>query len=92
MIKGKMKPWQSQWIRRPNGRLEWWANFPIPTSFSVRFGAGGAARGYGALFSLQVKPPGSAAADGFLPIELSLWEAYIYCDFDIEGNFTPRLG
>ncbi len=68
--------------------------FPSPRSFAVRLWdqAELPAAAQPAAFTLVLNHPGSLRRMFSPPIELSLGEAYIYGDFDIEGDFFAMFG
>ena len=67
--------------------------FPSPRNFSVRFwGEAELPPAAEPVFSLVLTHPGALRRMFSPPIELSLGEAYIYGDFDIEGDFYAALG
>ncbi|HEX7974053.1 MAG TPA: cyclopropane-fatty-acyl-phospholipid synthase family protein [Anaerolineales bacterium] len=67
--------------------------FPSPRNFSVHFwGKAELPADTQPLFSLVLNHPGALRRMFSPPMELSLGEAYIYGDFDIEGDFYAALG
>jgi cyclopropane-fatty-acyl-phospholipid synthase len=67
--------------------------FPAPRSFAVRLWGEGELPADGApLFTLVLNHPGALRRMFTPPIELALGEAYIYGDFDVEGDFYAIFG
>lgn len=72
-------------IRRTTNLLE--LIFPAPRQFAIRLWDGGELPHEGApRFGLVLKHPGALRRMFKLPVELSVGEAYIRDDFDIEGD------
>ncbi|HEX7542210.1 MAG TPA: cyclopropane-fatty-acyl-phospholipid synthase family protein [Anaerolineales bacterium] len=67
--------------------------FPPPRNFAVRlWDQGELPAGSEPAFTLVLNHPGSLRHMFSPPIELSIGEAYIYADFDIEGDLYPLFG
>ena len=66
--------------------------FPPPRTFTVRLWDRAELTGSGeASFALVLKHPGALRRMLAPPLELSLGEAFIYGDFDIEGDITAAV-
>ncbi len=66
--------------------------FPPPRTFAVRLSDGTELPGAASpAFCLDLKHPGALRRMFTPPIELSLSEAFIYGDFDIEGNIIAAI-
>src|SRR3712207_1383765 len=66
-----------------------------PRDFAVRLWDGttwDSEPGRPARFTLVLKPPGTLRSMSWPPTEISLAEAYIYDDFDIEGGIEAVFG
>src|SRR3990172_1355570 len=67
--------------------------FPSPRNFGVRLWDQGELPASGQpAFTLVLNHPGALRRMFSPPIELSLGEAYIYGDFDVEGDFYVMFG
>lgn len=78
-------------VERTTALLEY--IFPSPRSFAVHlWNQGELSAGSEPAFTLVLNHPGSLRRMFSLPIELSIGEAYIYGDFDIEGDFYAMFG
>ncbi len=67
--------------------------FPRPRTFSVRFWDGSVLPAdRGTAFTLVLNHPGALRRIFSPPVELSAAEAYIYGDFDVEGDFYALFG
>lgn len=67
--------------------------FPPSRNFTIRlWGQAELPADTEPVFSLELKHPGALRRMFSPPVELSLGEAYIYDDFDIEGDFYAALG
>lgn len=67
--------------------------FPSPRNFGVRLWDQGELPASGQpAFTLVLNHPGALRRMFSTPIELSLGEAYIYGDFDVEGDFYAMFG
>src|SRR5690606_20543589 len=66
--------------------------FPSPRSFDIRLWDGTSLAGTGERdFTLVVRSPGSLRRMFSPPVELSLGEAYLRGDFDVEGNLSEAF-
>lgn len=67
--------------------------FPSPRNFTVRlWSQAELPANTEPVFTIELKHPGALRRMFSPPMELSLGEAYIYDDFDIEGDFYAALG
>jgi cyclopropane-fatty-acyl-phospholipid synthase len=65
---------------------------PPPRNFSVRLWEGTEIGGEeGARYTLVINSPGAARRMFALPVELALGEAFIFGDFDIEGDLADAI-
>ncbi len=67
--------------------------FPAPRNFTIRlWNQDALPTNFNPAFTLVLNHPGTLRRMFSPPIELSLGEAYIYGDFDIEGDFYAAFG